>query len=279
MGRQRLVTFGRTFTGKLQQLNPEQSSFTFKIMNPSRKFSAKKGIALVLITVVFAITDFAIGQTFSFVVVRNGEFTNLIDQNGNLVFSIVKNGQFSSLVDNEGNFAYSLVQNGQIAALVDQNGNAAFSVAYNGQFMVLTPVPAETPRRSEINKENRQRAEIMANATGMQQQRQQAELATAAQKLREDLRKNREKFKAIGFTDEELDRFGRVLTKFEESNEYLSEHPEPTRFLTGIGESNVDFSRRHGGWSYDARPHLNTLNLCNEEITKFMEKYNRLRDH
>lgn len=245
-------------------------------MNCRRKYSAKNVIAYALTTALLAFSDVAIGQTFSYSVVKNGEFTNLIDEDGNFAFSIVRNGQFTNLVDKDGNFVYSFVQNGQFTALVDQNGNAAFSITYNGGFLILTPVPAEKPRRSEINKEMRQRVEIAANAAGLKQQQQQIGFVAAAQKVRQELRTNREKYKAIGFADEELDRLERVLIKFEESNTYLSKHPEPIRHLTGIAESHADFEKRHGQWNYDARSHLKMNKLCREEITKFMEKYNRL---
>lgn len=207
---------------------------------------------------------------------KNGQFTNLVDPDGKIVFTVVRNGQFTNLVDQKGNLAYTLVQNGQFLNFVDPNGNVAFTATQNGPFLNLVPAVPEAPRRSEINRDFRRRAETEAlNSRAETQQYQKQMAATAATGL-DAFRAGRSQMLAIGFTPEELDRFERVLLKFEEANKALSKNPEPVRIITGIGESHVDFERRHDRWKQDVAPHVRMVELCREEMTKFMEKHKRL---
>jgi hypothetical protein len=209
---------------------------------------------------------------------RNGEFSNLVDSNGNIVYTVVQNGQFSNVIDQNGNLAYTLSQNGGFLNLVDLDGNVVATATQNGEFLNFIPDTPKMPRRSEIAKSARLRAEIKAYDDQQSLQnilKQQMALAESDLKT---YRKSRSHYTSMGFTSGELDRFERVLVKLKEAFEALMKKPKPVQRLTGIGESNSDFDRRNASWRRGAEPHLKMIELCHAEITKFSEKRSRLMD-
>lgn len=227
---------------------------------------------------VFALSSLVTGQGSNIVLTlsRNGQFTNLVDQDGKIVFTIVRNGEFTNLVDPGGRFAFSLVQNGPFLNMITSEGSIAFTITQNGPFWNLMPVAPSPPRRSEVNRELRARAEMEAFENRAQDQQHQEQVVSVVGDQLEKFRNKRAEFLGLGFMAEELDRFDRVLGKLMEANAALSKRPEPVRIRTGLAESAVDFEKRHSRWREDVEPHLKMVELCRGEYERFMEKYTRL---